>query len=398
MYQINNLPHRGAPLTPEDARIFDAAGGARVVELLHLDAPGAATPLVALPGLAAELGVGALHLKDEGRRLGLGSFKALGGAYALRVLVLEEAARRLGRPVAPAEIEGAAVRAVAAGMVFACATDGNHGRSVAKGAQDVGARAVIFVHGGVSEGRVAAIEAFGAEVIRVDGTYDESVAEAARVAAREGWTTISDTSWPGYEHIPGLVMQGYTAIAREALAEIPAPPTHVFLQAGVGGFAAALAGSLVLALGADRPHVTVVDPARAACFFESAKQGRRVKAPEGEPTIMAMLDCYEPSLSAFRMLERLADGFMIVEEDVPPFVMRRLATPTGGDPAVVAGESGCAGLAGAVTVLRDPETARRIGLGPEARLLVINTEGATDPAVYARIVGRSPEAVLARGA
>ena len=175
------------------------------------------TPLHALPALAAELGVGAIHVKDEGFRLGLGSFKALGGAYAVIRLVLEEACaaarprRRRRRRCTPE------VRAVAAGMTFACATDGNHGRSVAQGAQLVGARAVIFVHGGVSDERVAAIARFGAEMIRVAGTYDDSVPEAARVAAEKGWTVVSDTSWPGYERIPGLVMQGYTAMVREAL-------------------------------------------------------------------------------------------------------------------------------------------------------------------------------------
>ncbi len=395
MYIFNDLPGRGQPLDPRDAETLGAEGTDRVVALLGLDAPGAATPLHALPGLARELGIGALHVKDEGQRLGLGSFKALGGAYAVRVLVLEEAARQLGRPVGPEELGSEAVRAVAAGMTFACATDGNHGRSVAKGAQEVGARSVIFVHAGVSDGRVAAIARFGARMVRVEGTYDESVAEAARVADIEGWTVVSDTSWPGYEYIPGLVMQGYTAIVREALAELPAPPTHVFLQAGVGGIAAAVAASLALALGKQRPEVTVVDPARAACFYESARVGKRVKVEESEPTVMAMLDCYEPSMIAFRILERLAQGFMIVEEEVAPEVMRRLADPVAGDPAIVSGESGGVGIAGLLTVLRAPEVAARMGIGPEARVLVINTEGATDPDLYAAIIGRRPEAVAA---
>src|SRR5690606_38502768 len=161
-----------------------------------------------------------------------------------------------GRPVGPEELGSDEVRAVARSMTFACATDGNHGRSVAQGAAQVGARAVIFVHAGVSAERVAAIARFGAEMVRVEGTYDESVAEAARVAEAEGWTVLSDTSWPGYEYVPGLVMQCYTAMVREILAELPEPPTHVFLQAGVGGFAAAVAGHLAVALGARRPHVT----------------------------------------------------------------------------------------------------------------------------------------------
>jgi len=258
----------------------------------------------------------------------------------------------------------------------------------------MGARAVIFVHSGVSETRIDAIARFGAEMVRVDGSYDFSIAEATRVATEKGWTILSDTSWPGYEYIPGLVAQGYTIMVREILDALPQVPTHVFLQAGVGGFAAAVAGHMALALGDRRPHVTVVDPANAACLFESARVGHTVKVDESQSTVMAMLECYEPSLVAFRILERVADGFMTVEEDAAPEAMRRLASPVAGDPAVVAGESGCAGLAGVLTVLRDPELAAKIGLDAGARVLVINTEGATDPALYEKLVGRSPEAVL----
>lgn len=393
-YLVNELPTHGQALDPRDAETLGAAGTDRVLEVLALREASAPTPLHALPGLARALGIGALHVKDEGFRLGLGSFKALGGAYALMVLVQVEAARRLCRPVALGELTSKAVREIAATMTFACATDGNHGRSVAQGAQLMGARAVIFVHAGVSDARIDAIARFGAEIVRVDGGYDFSVAEAARVTTDKGWTLLSDTSWPGYEHIPALVSQGYTAMVREILDKLPQTPTHVFLQAGVGGFAAAVAGHLSVVLGDKRPHVTVVEPARAACLHESARQGRAAKVEETQSTIMAMLECHEASLIAFRVLERVADGFLTVEEDVAPEAMRRLASPVGGDPAIVAGESGCAGLAGLLTVLRDPDLSTRIGLGPQARVLIVNTEGATDPALYERIVGRSPQAVI----
>ncbi|MBN8630012.1 MAG: diaminopropionate ammonia-lyase [Rhodobacterales bacterium] len=395
-YIHNRLPEHALPLEAGDAETLGVAAADRVVRALALRENSGATPLHALPGLARQLGLGSLHLKDEGYRLGLGSFKALGGAYALMVLVKEEAERRLGRSVVIDELMSDEVRAVAAKMTFACATDGNHGRSVAQGAQLMGAEARIFVHSGVSDARIAAIAAFGAEMIRVKGNYDESVAEASRVAETQGWTVLSDTSWPGYEYIPGLVSQGYTAMVREILAELPEPPTHVFLQAGVGGFAAAIAGHMAVVLGDRRPHVTVVDPARAACLYESAKAGKPVKVAESVPTVMAMLECYEPSLVAFRILSRVADGFMTVGEDSAPEVMHRLAAPVDGDPAVVAGESGGAGLAGVISVLRDPKLAKEIGLGPASRVLVINTEGATDPALYERIVGRSPAAVLGK--
>jgi diaminopropionate ammonia-lyase len=326
--------------------------------------------------------------------LGLGSFKALGGAYAVMRLTLEEASRRLGRPVAVAELLTAEVRDVAKSLVFACATDGNHGRSVAQGAQFVGATSVVFVHARVSDSRVAAIARFGARMVRVAGTYDDSVAEAARVSEANGWTVVSDTSWPGYERIPGLVMQGYTVLVREALAQLPAPPTHVLVQAGVGGIAAAAAGHLAVTLGDTRPTFVVVEPSRAACIFETAKAGHPVKVPDGEPTVMAMLECYEPSLAAWRVLAHVADAFMTVEEEDAIGAMRHLATPEPGDAPVVAGESGCVGLAGLMQIAGVADSRTRVGLGSDARVLIVNTEGATDPARYAELVGRTPQDVL----
>lgn len=281
-------------------------------------------------------------------------------------------------------------------MTVACATDGNHGRSVAAGARLIGAKAIIFVHSGVSAERVDAMARMGAEVIRVDGAYDDSVAECNRVCADSGWTVVSDTSWPGYERIPGLVMQGYIAMVSETLAILSRPPTHVFLQAGVGGLAAAVAGRLAVALGNARPTVIVVEPARAACLFASAQDGRVVKVERGPATIMAMLECYEPSVIAWRILERVADGFMTVDEEDAVAAMRRLATPGRDEPAVVAGESGGAGLAGLLRAARDPDIRSAIGLNSASRVFLINTEGATDPSLYAQLVGAAPQDVLER--
>lgn len=399
MLLLNTHPDHRSPLDPIDAETLGLEAAAGVERHLHYRDNNAETPLVSLPGLAAATDVAAIHVKDEGQRLGLGSFKALGGAYAVIRLVLEEATAQLGQVVDMERLHSPAVRQIAQGMTFACATDGNHGRSVAQGAQLVGARSAIFVHAGVTDERVAAIARFGAEMIRVAGSYDDSVREATRISEERGWTIVSDTSWPGYERIPGLVMQGYTALIREALRQIPAPPSHVFVQAGVGGIAAAVAGHLAIALGVRRPLFTVVDPARAACLFETARAGHPVAVPHGEPTIMAMLECYEPSRIAWRILSRAADAFMTVEEEEDAVsVMRRLADPVAGDPAIVSGESGGVGLAGFLRAAADSEMKAALSIGPQSRILVINTEGATDAGRYQELVGVSPAEVLSRGA
>ena len=386
MFLANRQSDYRLALDPRDADTLSVKAAEEVERFLRHRENHAVTPLRALPALARKLGVGAIYIKDEGLRLGLGSFKALGGSYAVIRLVLDAASERLGRAVDVSTLQTPDVRAIAADMTFAGATDGNHGRSVAQGAKLVGARAVVFVHSGVSQERVAAIASFGAEMVRVAGSYDDSVEEAARVADNNGWAIVSDTSWPGYERVPALVMQGYTAIVREALRQLPEPPSHVFVQAGVGGIAAAVAGHLALALADHRPRFVVVEPARAACVYESARAGRPIKIEEGELTVMAMLECYEPSLIAWRVLSRVADGFMTVEEGDAVAAMKQLARPIGADPAIIAGESGGVGLAGLTRALADHEASEALGLSPQSRIFLINTEGATDPLRYAELV------------
>lgn len=278
-------------------------------------------------------------------------------------------------------------------MTFACATDGNHGRSVAWGAGLAGARCEVFIHAGVSERRAAAIAAYGAHINRVDGSYDDSIVRSAALSAEHGWTVVSDTAWDGYEDIPLAVMQGYTVMIGEALDAMAEPPTHLFLQAGVGGMAAAVASHAIQRLGADAPKVVVVEPARAACVAASVEAGRLVTIPHGEPTVMAMLECATPSPLGWQILHHLADACVTLEEDEAVAAMRRLAFPVEGDPAIVAGESGAAGLAGFLSCLRDPAAKEALGLGAGSRILVFNSEGATDPVIYAGIVGRSPEEI-----
>lgn len=335
----------------------------------------APTPLVSLDDVAKAAGVGKVFYKDERGRFGLGSFKALGGAYA----VLRQV-RNAGRP--------------AGEIVVTCATDGNHGRSVAWGAKRFGCRCVIYIHETVSQGRADAIARYGAEVRRVPGNYDDAVRQAARDAEAQGWIVVSDTSYPGYTDIPRDVMQGYAIMADEALAQWPGEtPTHVFIQAGVGGLAAAVCGHLWEMLGAKRPRIVVVEPDRAACLFESAAQGRPANIHGALDTIMAGLACGETSLLAWKILEEGASDFLTVTDDAAAACMRLLADGKNGDPRVVAGESAVAGLAGLLGALARPALAKALGLDASSRVLLFGSEGDTDPALYQQIVGRSAEAV-----
>lgn len=395
MFLSNASPVHNQPLDDADAATLSREKANEVERFLTFRKNHSATPLRSLPALAHELAVGSIHVKDESYRLGLGSFKALGGSYAVVRLVLEEATRKLGRPIDISDIDAPAVRSIAHGLTVGCATDGNHGRSVAAGAQMVEAKAVIFVHSGVTDERVEAIARFGAEIVRVPGTYDDSVAVAEQVCRDNNWIVVSDTSWPGYERIPALVMQGYTAMLNEILREMPQRPTHVFVQAGVGGLAASVAGYFDIVFGKERPSFVVVEPERAACIYQSAMAGEPIKIAHGEPTIMAMLECYEPSLVAWRILSRKADAFMTVSEDDAAAAMRTLAHPRESDPPMVAGESGAAGLAGLCRVAKSGPTRESLNLNRTSRVLLINTEGATDRERYSKIVGSSPDKVLA---
>jgi diaminopropionate ammonia-lyase len=348
----------------------------------------APTPLVDLPSLARAIRIGSLSYKDESGRFGLGSFKALGGAYA----VLRQLQARLG-DVSSAELRAGNHRDRAATITVTCATDGNHGRSVAWGAQLFGCRCVIYIHETVSQGRADAIASYGAEVRRTPGNYDDAVRQAARDAAANGWIVVSDTSYEGYTDIPRDVMQGYAVMADEALGQLPAPPTHVFIQAGVGGLAAAVCGHLWETLRERRPRVVVVEPDRAACLFESAVHGRASNIGGTLDTMMAGLACGETSILAWEILEEGAADFLTVTDEAAFACMRLLAQGTNGDPRVVAGESAVAGLAGLLCAMARPTLATALGLDNRSRVLLFGSEGDTDPALYERIVGRPVAAV-----
>ncbi|UFN51316.1 diaminopropionate ammonia-lyase [Roseomonas sp. OT10] len=347
----------------------------------------APTPLLSLPEAAEAAGVASVAYKDEGGRFGLGSFKALGGAFAVARVVTHALAREgVAASATSAELEAGAFAEATRRITVTCATDGNHGRSVAWGARRFGARCVIFVHPAVSAGRRDAIARWGAEIREVAGNYDDAVRAASEAAAREGWFVVSDTSWPGYTEVPRDVMQGYRLMAEEALAALPAPPTHAFVQGGVGGVAAAVSVQL-RASGATGTRLVVVEPEQAACLLASAEAGHAVTVGGELDTLMAGLACGEPSLLAWQELERAACAFMAVPDAAAVACMTALGRRT---PRVVAGESAVAGLAGLLLAAWDPAARAALQLGPDSRVLVFGTEGATDPAAYETLTGLSP--------
>lgn len=348
----------------------------------------APTPLHRLSELSGALKVDEILYKDEGRRFGLGSFKALGGAYAVLRVVADEIARRTGRQPTLADIRSGACVADAAGVTVATATDGNHGRSVAWGAQLAGARCRIYIHAEVSEGRRHAIESFGADVVRIDGDYDDSVRQCVAEARAEGWTVVSDTSFEGYMDIPRHVMAGYGVFAREICQVVSArPPTHVFIQAGVGGVAASLLAAFWQMMGERCPRFIVVEPSRAACVLESARRGAPSHVTIRQETVMAGLSCGEISLIAWEILSRGASDVLSIGEHGVGEAMRLLASGQAGGGRIVAGESAVAGLVALIAATRHAEWRRKLGISQDSRILLIGCEGATDPVIYAQIVG-----------
>lgn len=318
------------------------------------------TPLRMLYGLARELGVGQLLYKDESSRLGQGSFKTLGGAYAATLKL---------RGIAASEQ-----------TTLCCATDGNHGRSVAFAAARFGCACVVFMHERASAAKAAAIEALGARVLRVPGTYDDSIRHARETAKREGWLLIADTSEDERDPTTRLVMQGYGVMVLEILEQLGSLPlpTHVLLQGGVGGLAGAVAGVFADVFGAARPRIIVVEPLTAACLLQSALCGGASKVGGDLVTVMDMLSAGEASPVAWPILQRRADVFLAIDDAAAIKATQRLSRCTADSDSLNVGVSGAAGVAALMELmLRAGEVAALLGLGPSARVLVFGTEQAS---------------------
>ncbi|MEZ5727457.1 MAG: diaminopropionate ammonia-lyase [Burkholderiaceae bacterium] len=379
---------------PREA-VLNAAGFAAAQAAVMRWPDYAATPLVTLPGLAARLGLAAIHYKDEGVRFGLKSFKALGGAYAVYRLLARTVAERTGQPPPDVdELLSGRWRDITASLTVTCATDGNHGRSVAWGARLFGCRCVIYIHATVSEGRRDAIAHYGAEVVRVAGNYDDSVRHADAQARANGWTVVSDTTYEGYRDIPIDVMHGYGVLSQEVIAQLGhEPPTHVLVQAGVGAFAASVAAAFWIAWGPRRPRFVVVEPTRADCHLQSALAGHPVAVTGDLDTVMAGLACGEVSPAAWEIVSAAADAFVAIDDAHALAAVRAFANPCAGDPAIVSGETGATGLAALLAASEHPALHELLALDADSRVLLLGSEGDTDPALYRQITGRSADEV-----
>ncbi|MCO5195617.1 MAG: diaminopropionate ammonia-lyase [Anaerolineae bacterium] len=359
----------------------------------HTQIPGyEITPLKRLTQLSSRLGLGSIWVKDESARMRLNAFKALGGSYAIYRLICQ----RLDLPrLTFTELMSDDIRTRLGEITFTSATDGNHGKGLAWAAQKLRFPCVIYVHKQTSRARIDAIAEFGAEVRVVDGNYDDAVRQCQRDAQANGWQVVSDTSWPGYEDVPRWVMQGYTTLLAETQEQLAAQglvkPTHIFVQAGVGAFAAAMIAFYAKLFGTEAPTAVVVEPRTAACLYHSLQAG------DGQPhpvtgdleTIMAGLACGVPSPLAWQLLWNHADFIITAPDYVAAKGMRMYGVPLKGDPFVVSGESGAVTL-GALTFMMEYEGAavlrEQLQLDEKSRVLLINTEGNTDPDYFRNVV------------
>jgi diaminopropionate ammonia-lyase len=343
------------------------------------------TPLVPLAPLAKELGLKQVWLKDEGNRSmggeNLKAFKGLGVSWAV------ERVRRAG--------------GLKQGTTVATMTDGNHGRALAYVAQKMGIPCVVFVPGNMVPARREAIEKYGAKVIIVKGSYDDAIVVVRKEAEKNGWILVVDTAWKGYTDVPLDILVGYTTIFRETeeqLVEVKAeaPVTHVFLQAGVGGFSSAGVAAVHLSKSkswAKDVKFVIVEPSDADCILENVRnppaKDEELRFALGDTdSIMAGLNCGQPSILSWPIVRDLASGFVALGDTWPREAVRKLHGL-----GVVAGESGVAGVAGLQALMNLPSLAQerdRLGLGPDSVVLLISTEADTDPGLYQQILAEDP--------
>ncbi len=356
----------------------------------------AATPLFDLGGVARAIGVGQIWYKDEGTRFGLDSFKPMGGGYAVSRIVARHVMRKAGIDnITPRDLLDGKYSNLTSDVTVTCATDGNHGRAVAWAARLFGCRAVVYMASLVSASREAAIASFGAEVVRSTGNHEQASRECSQAAEQNGWYVVSETERATEPAIANDTFAGYAALLHEMSEQLPQDiiPTHMFVQAGVGGLAAASAIFGAERWGSSRPILVVVEATVADCIRRSVEVGSPQVVTGELDTIMAGLAAGEMSRFAWSILARAADFAIAISDEAAAATMRLLAEAPFGDSQIVGGESGVAGLAAVLVAAQDEDARRQLGVDHASRIVTIGTEGATDPAVYEQQVGKSPRDV-----
>ena len=348
------------------------------------------TPLVELKHTAKSMGLGNIYIKDESYRFGLNAFKVLGGSYAIGNYL----AKRLGKSITEMPYEklvSGEIKRELGDITFVTATDGNHGRGVAWTAKQLQQKSVVYMPKGSAEERLMNIRAEGADASITDLNYDEAVRLADSQAEQKGWVMVQDTAWEGYEDIPGWIMQGYGTMGYEAYMQLPEKPTHIFLQAGVGSMAGAVAGFFASVYGGDRPIITIVEPNKADCIYKTAEaaDGKLHFVTGDMDTIMAGLACGEPCSIGWNVLRDYADNFISCPDYAAAQGMRVLGNPEAGDTKVVSGESGASAFGCIAEIMRDKtlvELKNKLKLDENSKVLFFSTEGDTDKENYKSIV------------
>lgn len=348
------------------------------------------TPLHSLKDVANHNNVDELLYKDEYPRFSIKSFKALGGAYAVSKLLIEELGKN-GIHANSDDLMAGRYINITSKITVCCATDGNHGRSVAWGSRMFGCNCEIYIHRHVSVAREEAIAKFGANVHRIDGNYDDSVHIAAEVSAKNKYFVVSDTSYEGYTEIPKNVMQGYTIMVDEAINQMKNHPTHVFLQGGVGGLAAAVVSYFVEYDHINVPIFVIVEPVNAACLFHSAKNNNPTIIEGDLETVMAGLSCGEVSLLAWEILKNRANHFITIDDICVSPTMQLLASNS---TPIISGESAVAGLSGFLLAAENESLREELNIDNNSRVLCFGTEGDTDEDAYTKAVGKTSKEIL----
>lgn len=388
----NNLPKPGAQKELALMNLQEA----EKVRAFHKSFPQyAPTPLAALDKLAKRNNVAGIYIKDESYRFGLNAFKVLGGSFAMARFIAQQTGRDISQ-LGFDQLTSPEVKKELGDYTFFTATDGNHGRGVAWAANQIKQNSVVYMPKGSSQTRLENIRKEGAKAEIVDMNYDDAVRLATAESAKTpNSVVIQDTAWAGYEEIPGWIMQGYGTMALEALEQLRAQgvdrPTHVIVQAGVGSLAGGVQGFFANAFPDNCPTTIVVEAQIADCLYRSAMKNDGTLENVGGDlfTIMAGLACGEANTISWEILKEKTSFFVSLPDYAAARAMRVLGAPLPGDPQVVSGESGAAGMGLLLELLLNPELsdfAKQAGIDENSRILMFSTEGDTDPGQYRRIV------------